>query len=150
MGFPVGTNGKEPSSQSRRHKRHRFDPWVGKIFWRRRTQQPTPVFLPGESPWTEEPGGLQSMGSQKVVEGLGTHTYTHRARDGCIQEGIKQSLLTLQGVPGSWVQVGLAGLGGIPGAAARHLLPEAGFPLLLCLLDSSQQEELPRDHVTAD
>ena len=23
-----------------------------------------PVFLPGESPWTEEPGGLQSMGSQ--------------------------------------------------------------------------------------
>ena len=26
----------------------------------------TPVFLPGESPWTEEPGGLQSMGSQKV------------------------------------------------------------------------------------
>ena len=26
----------------------------------------TPVFLPGESPWTEEPGGLQSMGSQRV------------------------------------------------------------------------------------
>ena len=26
--------------------------------------QPTPVFLPGESPWTEEPGGLQSMGLQ--------------------------------------------------------------------------------------
>ena len=24
------------------------------------------VFLPGESPWTEEPGGLQSMGSQRV------------------------------------------------------------------------------------
>ena len=24
--------------------------------------QPTPVFLPGESPWTEEPGGLQSIG----------------------------------------------------------------------------------------
>ena len=78
------------------------------------------------------------------------HTHTHRARDGCIQEGIKQSLLTLQGVPGSWVQVGLAGLGGIPGAAVRHLLPEAGFPHLLCPLDSSQQEELPRDHVTAD
>ena len=25
-----------------------FDPWVGKIPWRR-AQQPTPVFLPGES-----------------------------------------------------------------------------------------------------
>ena len=28
--------------------------------------QPTPVFLPGESPWTEEPGRLQSKGSQRV------------------------------------------------------------------------------------
>ena len=26
----------------------------------------TPVFLPGESAWTEEPGGLQSIGSQRV------------------------------------------------------------------------------------
>ena len=28
--------------------RHRFDPWVGKIPWRR-AWQATPVFLPGES-----------------------------------------------------------------------------------------------------
>ena len=27
---------------------------------------PPPVFLPRESPWTKEPGGLQSMGSQRV------------------------------------------------------------------------------------
>ena len=33
-----------------------FDPWVGKIPWRR-ARQPTPVFLPGEPPWTEVPGG---------------------------------------------------------------------------------------------
>ena len=26
----------------------------------------TPLFLPGESPWTEEPGRLQSMGPQSV------------------------------------------------------------------------------------
>jgi len=39
-----------------------FDLCVGKIPWRR-AWQPTPVFLPGESPWTEEPGGLQSIGS---------------------------------------------------------------------------------------
>ena len=39
--------------------------WVGKIPWRR-AWQPIPVFLPGESPWIEEPGGLQSMGSQRV------------------------------------------------------------------------------------
>ena len=28
--------------------------------------QPTPVFLLGESPWTEEPGEPQSMGSQRI------------------------------------------------------------------------------------
>ena len=30
-GFPGGTGGKEPTCQCRRHKRHRFHPWVGKI-----------------------------------------------------------------------------------------------------------------------
>ena len=30
-----------------------------------RVWQPTPVFLPGESPWTEEPGRPQSIGSQR-------------------------------------------------------------------------------------
>ena len=39
--------------------------WFGKIPWRR-AWQPTPVFLPGESPWTEELGGLQSMGLRRV------------------------------------------------------------------------------------
>ena len=47
-----------------------FDPWVGKIPWRRssssRRRQLTPEFLPREFPWIEEPGGLQSMGSQRV------------------------------------------------------------------------------------
>ena len=33
---------------------------------------PTPGFLPGESPWTEEPGGLQSTGSQRVGHDLVT------------------------------------------------------------------------------
>ena len=34
-----------------------FNPWLGKMPWRR-AWQPTPIFLPGESPWTEEPGEL--------------------------------------------------------------------------------------------
>ena len=42
-----------------------FDPWVRKIPWKR-AWKPTPVFLPGESSETEEPDGLQSMGSQRV------------------------------------------------------------------------------------
>ena len=48
-GFPGGTSGnKEPACQCRRQKRHRFDPWVGTIPWRRKWH-PTPVFLLGKS-----------------------------------------------------------------------------------------------------
>ena len=42
-----------------------FDSWITKISWRR-AWQPTPGFLPGESPWTKEPGGLWFIGSQRV------------------------------------------------------------------------------------
>ena len=42
-----------------------FHPWVGKIPYMR-AWQPTPIFLPGESPWTEEPGRLQSMRLYRV------------------------------------------------------------------------------------
>ena len=41
--------------------RHGFSPWVGKIPWKKAWLL-SPVFSPGESPWTEESGGLQSMG----------------------------------------------------------------------------------------
>ena len=61
-GFPGGSDGRETACNA---GDHRFDSWVGKIPWRR-AGQPTQVFLPGESPWTEEPGALQPMGSQRV------------------------------------------------------------------------------------
>ena len=48
LGFPGVTSDKEPTCQCRRHKRCKFDPWVGKIPWRR-VWQPTPVFLFAES-----------------------------------------------------------------------------------------------------
>ena len=48
IGFPGGASGNEPSCQCRRHKSCEFDPWVGKIPWRRAWQS-TPVFLPGEA-----------------------------------------------------------------------------------------------------
>ena len=44
-----------------------FDPWIGKIPWRR-AWQPTPVFLPGESPGTEEPGGGYSPWGPKELD----------------------------------------------------------------------------------
>ena len=48
VGFPGGASHKEPICQCRRHKRPGFDPWVGKIPWRRKWK-PTSVFLPGKS-----------------------------------------------------------------------------------------------------
>ena len=48
--FLGGNSGKESPCQCRRHKTPGFDPWVGKISWRR-AWQPTLVFLPGESYW---------------------------------------------------------------------------------------------------
>ena len=41
------TSGKESAYQCRRCRRHEFNPWVGKIPWRRKWQ-PSPVFLPGK------------------------------------------------------------------------------------------------------
>ena len=73
---PGGASGKEPTCQCRRHKRHGFDPWVGKIPWRR-AWQPTPVFLPGEAHRTEVPGGLQSMGLQRIRRNWGDLARTH-------------------------------------------------------------------------
>ena len=62
LGFPGGSECKESACNE-------GDlvsiPGLGRFPWRR-AWQPTPVFLPGESPWTEEPGGLQCMGLQRV------------------------------------------------------------------------------------
>ena len=53
----------------------RFDPWVRKIPWRREWQ-PTPSILAWTILWTEKPGGLQSMGSQRVEHNWATNTST--------------------------------------------------------------------------
>ena len=46
--LPRWFSDKESTCQYRRYRRRGFNPWVGKIPWRR-AWQPTPVFLPGES-----------------------------------------------------------------------------------------------------
>jgi len=66
-----------------------------KIPWRK-AWEPTPVFLPAESPWTEEPGGLQSIGSQRVGHNLGTRGLRSGIRQECflttpIKHGIGKS-----------------------------------------------------------
>ena len=63
-GFPGGASDKEPACQCRRHKRCGFNSWVGKILEKRMATQPS--ILAWRIPWTEEPGGLESMGSRRV------------------------------------------------------------------------------------
>ena len=59
-----------------------FNPRVWKIPWRR-AWEPTPVFLPGESPWTEQPVGYSPEGHKDsdTIE-VTEHTHTYRVFDG--------------------------------------------------------------------
>ena len=65
ISFPGGASGKEPACQCRRCKKPEFDPWVVKIPWRR-AGPPASSILAWRIPWTEEPGRLWPMGSQRV------------------------------------------------------------------------------------
>ena len=92
MGLPKWLSGKESACQCRRQG---FDPWVRKIPWRRE-RQPTPVLLPGEIPWTEGAGGLQSMGSWRAVHDwahIHTHTYPQVPRYALYSSFIQQMLI---------------------------------------------------------
>ena len=64
-GFPGGASGKEPTCQCRSCKKHGFDPWVGKTPLEKEMATLSSI-LAWRIPWTEEPGRLQSMGSQRV------------------------------------------------------------------------------------
>ena len=77
--LPRSASGKESAHQRGRHKRRGLGPWMGQIPWRR-AWQPTPVFVPGESPWTEEPGRLQPMGSQRAGHNRATKHSTAQYR----------------------------------------------------------------------
>ena len=72
LGLPRCISGWRIHQQYGRRRRCEFDPWVRKIPWRR-PWQPTPVFLPGESPWTEETAHVLAK-SQIWLKRLSTHT----------------------------------------------------------------------------
>ena len=65
-------------------------PWSGRSPWRREWQH-TPVLLPG-TPRTEEPGGLLSLGSQRV----GHDGATKHADSGAVPRPCR--------VPGPWLE----------------------------------------------
>ena len=66
-GFPGGSV-VESTCQFRSH---RLSPWVGKIPLEKEMATQSSISA-WRVPWTEEPGGLQSMGSQRVRHNLET------------------------------------------------------------------------------
>jgi len=77
LGFPGFSDGKEsscnmgdldfiPELGGSPGRRHGNLLQYGMETYSSMAWQPTPVFLPGELQWTEEPAGLQSMGLQRV------------------------------------------------------------------------------------
>ena len=84
-GFPGDSVGKDSVCKAGvclQYSRPGFDPWVWKIPLEKEiaTHSGIPAW---EIPWTEEPGGLQCMESQRVGHNLATkpqqHTVFHRA-----------------------------------------------------------------------
>ena len=69
LGFSGGSDNKESSCQC---KRPRFDPWFGKISLEEEMTTHSSI-LAWRIPWTEEPGGLQSTGSQSQIEQRDQH-----------------------------------------------------------------------------
>ena len=70
MGFPGGSMGKESACKCKRHRRCGFNPWVGKIPWRRAWQFHSSI-LAGEShgqrslvvysPWGRKESGTMTV-----------------------------------------------------------------------------------------
>ena len=63
VGLAWWLSGKESACQCRRRWRREFNPWVGKILPLEEEMATHSSILAWGSPQTEEPGGLQSMGS---------------------------------------------------------------------------------------
>ena len=94
-GILVGAGGKESTCHCRRDKRCAFDPWVGKIALEEDLTTHS-SFLDWRIPWTEEPGSLQFMGSQRVGHNWSNLALSqaHTIHNGCRS----QSLFLFKGV----------------------------------------------------
>ena len=65
LGFPGRSSGREPTCPCRRPQRYGFDHWFRKNPLEKEMATHSSI-LAWRIPWTEEPGGLQSIGLQKV------------------------------------------------------------------------------------
>ena len=77
LSFPGSSVVKKSTFQCRRC---RFDPWVGKIPWRRKWL-PSPVFLPGKSYGQRSLAGPVHGGSSRARHDLGTNQLQQRGHN---------------------------------------------------------------------
>ena len=77
-GLPNWQSRKESTCPCRWYTRPGFNPWVGKIPWRRKWL-PTPVSLPGKSHGQRSLAGYTPWDHEQLdtTEWLHTHTHTH-------------------------------------------------------------------------
>ena len=79
-----------------------LETWVGSLGWEDPLEGMTThsVFLPEESSWTEEPGGLQSMGLQSIGHKLSDFTLHSKVKlkilQSKLQQYMNQELLVVQ------------------------------------------------------
>ena len=78
--FPGGPSDKEATYQCRRHKSHGFDPWIGKIPWKR-AKQPT-AYSCLENPmdrgaWRATVHGVTQSRTQSNLARAHTHAHAH-------------------------------------------------------------------------
>ena len=69
IGYPLEYSWASLVAQLVKNLPAMWEIWVQSLGWEDPLEEgmaTIPVFLPGESLWTKEPGGLQSMGSQRI------------------------------------------------------------------------------------
>ena len=77
MGFPGGASGKELPANAREE-----ETWVWSLGWEDPLEEGMAThssILAWRIPWTEEPGGLQSLGSQRIGHDWSELACTHKA-----------------------------------------------------------------------
>ena len=96
LSWPGGASGKEPACQCSRCKRCRFNPWVGKIPWRRARKLSWWILC------IEEPGSLRSIGFQKVGHNWNNLAHTYRVK--ATQHLVKKRVHPTLWEPTVWVR----------------------------------------------
>ena len=82
-GFPGGTSGKEPACQCRRR-----ETWVQSLGKEDPLEEEMGNPLHWRIPWTDEPGGLQSIGSQRVGQDWIDLAHMHLCLCGLVESGL--------------------------------------------------------------